>query len=66
MKKFLLVLVALGVVAAIAYLLFSRAREASPSGAEPEIDLREKSSDEAAGLCTQIADTVGSGIGTAN
>ena len=66
MKKFLVVLVAVGVVAAIAYLLFSRAREASPNGAEPEIDLREKSSDEAAGSGTQIADTVDSASGTAN
>ncbi len=66
MKKFLLVLVALGVAAAIAYLLFSRAREASPGGAESEIDLREMSSDEAAGSGTQIADTVASAVGTAN
>ena len=66
MKKFLLVLVALGVAAAIAYLLFARAREASSGGAEPEIDLRESSSDETAGSDTQVADTVGSPIGTAN
>ena len=65
MKKFLLVLVALGVVAAIAYLLFSRARDASPGGAEPEIDLRERSSDEAAGSGTH-AETVDSAIGTAD
>ncbi len=65
MKKVLLVLVALGVAAAIAYLLFSRSREAAPGGAEPEIDLREMSSDEAEGSGTQIADTVGSAIGTA-
>jgi hypothetical protein len=64
-KKFLLVLVALGVAAAIAYLLFSRARKSPERGAEPEIDLREMPSDESAGSGTQIADGVGSAIGTA-
>ena len=66
MKKFLSVLVVLGVTAAIGYLLFSRLRETSQGGAEPEIDLREMPNDEAAGSGTQIADTVGSPIGTAN
>jgi hypothetical protein len=65
-KKFLLVLVVLGVTAAIGYLLFSRLRETSQGGAEPEIDLREMPKDEAAGSGTQIADPVASPIGTAN
>jgi hypothetical protein len=45
-KKFLLVLVVLGVAAAIAYLLFSRRREIEV-GTEPEIDLRETTSEPA-------------------
>ena len=59
MKKFLVILVALGIAAAIAYLLFSRAREADPGGAEPEIDLRDMASDAAAESDSQIADTAG-------
>ena len=50
MKKFLLVLVALGVAGAIGYLVFSRVRGASEGGAEPEGDLPpEMASDEPAG-----------------
>jgi hypothetical protein len=64
-KKFLLVLVALGVTAAIAYLLFARARKTS-DGAEREIDLREMASDEVADSAAQIAETVGSTGGAAN
>ncbi len=59
MKKFLVILVAVGVAGAIAYLLFSRARNADPGGAEPEIDLRETAIDEAAESDGQIADPVG-------
>jgi len=58
-KKFLVILVALGVAGAIAYLLFSRARNADPGSAEPEIDLRETATDEAAESDSQVADTVG-------
>jgi hypothetical protein len=65
-KKFLLVLVALGVGAAIAYVVFSRARKSPERGAEPEIDLREIPSDEAAGSGPQIPDAVGRTIGSAN
>jgi hypothetical protein len=65
-KKLLLVLVTVGVAAAIAYLLFSRKRETSEGGAEPEIDLRETETDAAAESRTQFADTIGSTFGAAN
>ena len=75
MKKFLLVLLVLGVAAAIAYLLgtesgrarrddmISRVRGTSGSGREPEIDLTDTTG-EAAETGTKIADEVDSGIGT--
>jgi hypothetical protein len=65
-KKFLSVLLVFGASAAIAYLLFSRARKISAGGAEPELDLREAASGDAADTGTQITDTAGSTIGTAN
>jgi hypothetical protein len=46
--------------------LFSRARKTSAGGAEPELDLREAASGDAADTGTQITDTAGSTIGTAN
>ena len=58
-KKFLVLLIALGVAGAIAYLVFSRAREADPGGAEPEIDLRDTAGDETTEFDRQVADTVG-------
>jgi hypothetical protein len=71
MKKFLLVLVVLGVTAAIVYLmgteggrarrddLFSRARKNSEGGAKPEVDLRETAS-EVAESGAELADNVAS------
>ena len=74
MKKFALVLVVLGVAAAIAYLLgteggrarrddvLSRVRKAADSDGEPEIDLRETAT-EVAESGAEIADKVVSSAG---
>ena len=74
MKKFLLVLVGLGVLAAIVYLLgtedgrarrddlLTRARKSSGDVAPPEIDLREQASDVAesgADLAEDAANKIG-------
>ena len=66
MKKFLLVLVALGVASTVAYLLLSRQRETPEGGAEHEIDLREPESHEVAEPGTQFADIGGNSFGSAN
>jgi hypothetical protein len=75
MKKFLLVLVGLGAIAAIVYLvgteggrarrddLLSRARKNSEGGAQPEIDLREQAS-ELAESGADLAEDAASKIGT--
>jgi hypothetical protein len=75
MKRLLLVLLALGVAAAIAYLLgtesgrarrdamVSRVRKTSEVGREPEIDLTERAG-EAEEISTKIADEIGSASGT--
>jgi hypothetical protein len=74
MKKFLLVLVGLGVLAAIVYLmgteggrarrddLITRARKSSEDAATPEIDLREQASEVAesgADLAENAANKIG-------
>jgi hypothetical protein len=70
MKKFVLVLVGLGVLAAIVYLmgtdsgrdrrddLLSRARKNSEGGATPEIDLREQATEVAESAADQAQDAV--------
>jgi hypothetical protein len=75
MKKFLLVLLVLGVAAAIAYLLgtesgrarrddvISRVRGKSDVGREPEIDLTDTTGEAEEGS-TKTADEVDSAIGT--
>jgi len=75
MRKFLLVLVVLGALAAIIYLvgtksgrarrddLVARARRSSEGGAVPDIDLRETAS-EVEESSAELADNVGSALGT--
>jgi hypothetical protein len=77
MKKFLLVLVGLGVIAAIVYLmgteggrarrddLLTRARKNSEDGATPEIDLRERAG-EVVESGADLAEDAASRIGTPN
>jgi hypothetical protein len=77
MKKFVLVLVVLGVVAALGYLLgtaggrarrndlLARVRKSSEEAAEPEIDLRETAS-ETAEPATETAEKVGDAVSAPN